>query len=137
VAWVAAQGLPRPWLVGWSFGTDVILRHARTLDIAGVILLSPPLRFTTAVELACWSDAHVPVVALIPERDDYLPPEPAQERFSVAPNIRLIVVEDAPHLWVGEKFVQRVLDEIVGAITGNHAPLPREWDGPMERWSDL
>jgi alpha/beta superfamily hydrolase len=137
VAWVAAQGLPRPWLVGWSFGTDVILRHARTLDIAGVILLSPPLRFTTAVELSRWSDAHVPVVALIPERDDYLPPEPAQERFSVAPNIRLIVVEDAPHLWVGEKFVQRVLDEIVGAITGNHAPLPREWDGPMERWSDL
>lgn len=137
VDWVASQGLPRPWVVGWSFGTDVILRHARELDIAGVILLSPPLRFTSTAELTAWVDADVPVVALIPERDDYLPPAPARERFAVAPNIRLIVIDDAPHLWVGEKNVQRVLDEIVGAITGRAETLPREWDGPMERWSDL
>lgn len=137
VEWVSAQGLPRPWLVGWSFGTDVILRHARSLDISGVVLLSPPLRFTAAEELAAWADSEVPVVALIPERDDFLPPEPARERFAIAPNIRLIVVEDAPHLWVGERNVQRVLDEIVVAITGTQELLAREWDGPMERWSDL
>ena len=23
--------LPRPWLIGWSFGTEVILKHARAL----------------------------------------------------------------------------------------------------------
>lgn len=137
VAWADSQGLPRPWVVGWSFGTDVILRHARALDIAGVILLSPPLRFTTEAELAAWADVDVPVVALIPERDDYLPPVPAQERFAVAPNIRLVIIDDAPHLWVGETNVQRVLDEIVGAITGRMESLPREWDGPMGRWSDL
>jgi len=137
VEWVSAQGLPRPWLVGWSFGTDVILRHARSLDISGVVLLSPPLRFTAAEELAAWADSEVPVVALIPERDDFLPPEPARERFAIAPNIRLIVVEDAPHLWVGERNVQRVLDEIVVAITGTQELLAWEWDGPMERWSDL
>lgn len=137
VEWVSAQGLPRPWLVGWSFGTDVILRHARSLEISGVVLLSPPLRFTAAEELSAWADSEVPVVALIPERDDFLPPEPARERFAIAPNIRLIVVEDAPHLWVGERNVQRVLDEIVVAITGTQELLAREWDGPMERWSDL
>jgi alpha/beta superfamily hydrolase len=137
VDWVAAEGLPRPWVVGWSFGTDVILRHARALDVAGVILLSPTLRFTTETELHTWADADVPVVAVIPERDDYLPPGPACERFSVAPNIQLVFVDDAPHLWVGERNVQRVLDEIVRAITGRAETLPREWDGPMERWSDL
>ncbi|MBM3669274.1 MAG: alpha/beta hydrolase [Actinobacteria bacterium] len=137
VEWVASQGLPRPWIVGWSFGTDVILRHARSLDVTGVILLSPPLRFTTEADFAAWVDVDVPVVALIPERDDYLPPDPARARFAVAPNIQLVIVKDAPHLWVGEKNVQRVLDEIVSAITGRPESLPREWDGPMERWSDL
>lgn len=136
-AFAAAAEMPRPWLLGWSFGTDVVLRHGRDLDISGVILLSPPLRFTTVEELARWADASVPVVALIPERDDYLPPDPARTRFSVAPNIRLVVVPDAPHLWVGEKFVQRVLGEIVALVNPAAAPMPLEWSGPMERWSDI
>jgi uncharacterized protein len=68
VAFIAERSLPTPWLVGWSFGTDVILRHARRMQIAGVILLSPPLRTTTADELDNWRDAQLPVIALIPER---------------------------------------------------------------------
>lgn len=136
-AFVEGQGLPRPWVLGWSFGTDVILRHGRNLDIAGAILLSPPLRTTTPAEVRAWADVEVPVVALIPERDDYLPPAAARERFSSAPNIQLIVVPEAPHLWVGEKFVQRVLNEVVAIVNPGASPLPQDWDGPMERWSDL
>jgi len=40
---VADEGLPTPWLVGWSFGTEVALKHGLGHDLAGVVLLSPPL----------------------------------------------------------------------------------------------
>ena len=32
------------WLVGWSFGTDVVLKHGNVDPVQGAILLSPPLR---------------------------------------------------------------------------------------------
>jgi hypothetical protein len=38
---------------------------------------------------------------------------------------------------VGEKFVYYVLNRIVQEIEPGHEPLAKEWDGPMERWSDL
>ncbi|MEL0149827.1 MAG: alpha/beta fold hydrolase, partial [Pontimonas sp.] len=107
-------GLPTPWLIGWSFGTEVILKHAREHAdrIAGVILLSPPLHRTTPQELARWQDSPVPVVALIPEFDDFLPPQKATEGFAVAPSIQLVMAEVAKHLWVGEKQTRFVLNEI-------------------------
>ncbi len=46
-------------------------------------------------------------------------------------------VPGAKHLWVGEKFVKIVLDEIVAVVAPDRSPLPVEWDGPMDRWSDL
>jgi alpha/beta superfamily hydrolase len=33
---VGRRGLPDPWLVGWSFGTDVILRHGDIDPVAGL-----------------------------------------------------------------------------------------------------
>ena len=30
-----------------------------------------------------------------------------------------------------------VLDEVVGLVAPERAPLPTTWDGPMERWSDI
>ena len=38
--------LPRRWLVGWSFGTDLVLMHGCDPSVEGAILLSPPLRFS-------------------------------------------------------------------------------------------
>ena len=32
------------WVLGWSFGTDLALRHAKDPRIKGLILLSPPTR---------------------------------------------------------------------------------------------
>ena len=39
------------WVVGWSFGTDLALQHAKDPRHKGLILLSPPLRTTTDEQL--------------------------------------------------------------------------------------
>lgn len=121
--------LPTPWLIGWSFGTEVILKHARehTDRISGVILLSPPLHRTTQEELVSWQDSPVPVVALIPEFDDFLPPQQAREGFAVAPSVELVMAEGAKHLWVGEKQTRFVLNEITKRLNPAAAPLPEAW----------
>jgi alpha/beta superfamily hydrolase len=136
VEYAQIQNLPKPWLVGWSFGTDVVLRHARELDIAGIILLSPPLRWTSAAELEAWKDSTVPITALIPEHDDFLPPVAAAEKFAQLPNIELINVPAAKHLWTGEPSVYRVLSEIVQRINPAAMPLPKEFAGEMQKFSE-
>lgn len=133
VAFVADRGLPKPWLVGWSFGTDVILRHARTMDVAGVVLISPPLRTTTAEELERWRQSDIPVIALIPELDDYLPPDRAVPALTGVATI--VVGPGARHLWTGEPSVAFVIDAIVTAVAPDKMPLATTWDGPMEHWS--
>ncbi|MDA2989055.1 MAG: alpha/beta hydrolase [Actinomycetota bacterium] len=125
------------WLLGWSFGTDVVLKHGDVDPVAGAILLSPPLRYTTEQELASWEDSSRTVVAFVPEFDDFLPPGPAAEAFSVAPRIQVVAVPEAKHLWVGEKFVADLLDRVVNVIRPGFGDLPREWAGPMDKWSDL
>ncbi|WP_350349982.1 alpha/beta hydrolase [Agromyces sp. G08B096] len=127
MAFVRERGLPSPWLVGWSFGTELALKHGLEHDVAGVILLSPPLRRTSPEELARWRDVEIPVIALIPEHDDFLRPAEAAERFASVPNVRVIPVEGAKHLWVGEQQTRRVLDEIVGAVAPQALPLPTVW----------
>ena len=137
IKYVKDHNLGKPYVVGWSFGTDVTLRHAYDQDLTGVILLSPPLRFTTQEELEKWKNVSFPVVALIPEFDDYLKPDEAKQRFSVAPNIQIVPAAGAKHLWVGEISVQVVLNEIVKMIAPSKVPLPISWDGPMEKWNDI
>lgn len=134
VAFCTDRVLPSPWLLGWSFGTEVLLKHARDLaaggGIAGAILLSPPLRRTRPEELARWADVDVPVVALIPELDDYLRPPEARERFAVAPNVELVEVAGGKHLWVGEEQTYRVLTEVVARLNPAALPLPTTWPLP-------
>jgi uncharacterized protein len=127
MTFVAERGLPNPWLVGWSFGTEVALKHGLPFPIAGVILLSPPLRRTTPEELAPWAERDVPVVALVPELDDFLMPDEAREKFAVLPDVDLVAVEGAKHLWVGETYTTRVLSEIVGRVNPSALPLPATW----------
>jgi len=128
---VAEQSLPAPWLVGWSFGTEVALKWGRSDRIAGMILLSPPLHRASPDEVAAWREDERPLVALIPEFDDFLRPAEARERFAVAPNIEVVAVDGAKHLWVGEKDTRRVLTEIVARVNPGVLPLPTEWDGPL------
>lgn len=128
MAFVAERGLPNPWLLGWSFGTELALKYGRELDIRGAILLSPPLHRASAEEVAAWKDNPRRLIALIPEHDDYLRPAEAAERFSSLPDLKLIPVEDGKHLWVGERQVRRVLNEIVAAVNPDALPLPEQWE---------
>lgn len=127
---IPPHNLPAPWLIGWSFGTEVILKHARAhvAEIAGVILLSPPLHRTTAEEVAAWADVSVPVVALVPEFDEFLAPAEATQRFGVAPNIEVVAAEGAKHLWVGEKYTYFVLDQITKRLNPAGSPLAESCD---------
>ena len=127
---VAERSLPHPWLVGWSFGTEVTLKHGLGHPVDGAILLSPPLHRTTDEELAAWTHTDKEVVALIPELDDFLRPAEAAERFAVAPNIELVNVEGGKHLWVGETQTYRVLSEIVQRLNPAALPLPTTWSEP-------
>jgi alpha/beta superfamily hydrolase len=124
--------LPHLWLLGWSFGTDLTLMHGCDPGVEGAILLSPPLRYTSAEHLAAWAEAGTPVTALVPEHDDYLQPAEARERFAAIPQAEVVGVDGAKHLWVGD--AEKVLDMIVARVAPSvHVPLPREWDGPMDR----
>jgi alpha/beta superfamily hydrolase len=123
--------LPRIWLVGWSFGTDLALMYGHDPAVQGAVLLSPPLRFSEEKHLREWAESGKPLKALIPEHDDYLQPPEAKERFAVVPHAELVSVDGAKHLWVGD--AERVLDEIVAALNPDATlPLPSTWEGPME-----
>lgn len=129
---VHERHLPNPWLVGWSFGTELALKYGLEHDIRGAILLSPPLHRATSEEVAAWAGNHRELVALIPEHDDYLQGPEARERFSSVPHIDIIEVEGGKHLWVGETQTQRVLNEIVAKVNPAVAlPLPEVWDGDI------
>jgi alpha/beta superfamily hydrolase len=119
-------GAENLWVMGWSFGTDLALKFARDPRIKGLILLSPPLRTSEVSDLEFWAKDGRPITALIPEFDDYLQPEAAAVAFKVVPQIKLINVADAKHLWVGEPAVYRVLSEITEILSPQSLPLPIE-----------
>ena len=119
-------GAENLWVLGWSFGTDLALKFARDPRIKGLILLSPPLRTSEASDLEFWAKDGRPITALIPEFDDYLQPEVAAVAFKDVPQINLINVADAKHLWVGEPAVYRVLSEITAILSPQSLPLPTE-----------
>lgn len=124
---VAERALPHPWLVGWSFGTELAVLYGREHPIDGAILLSPPLRRASDDDLALWAGDRRKLVAVIPEFDDYLRPDEARRRFSVVPDAEIIAVEGGKHLWVGEAMTRRVLNEIVRCVNPAALPLPTEW----------
>jgi pimeloyl-ACP methyl ester carboxylesterase len=130
MAFVTERGLPHPWLLGWSFGTELALMYGRELPVDGVILLSPPLHRAKPEHLSAWAGDTRPMVALIPEHDDYLRPAEAAERFAPVPQLELVNVEGGKHLWVGENQTRRVLTEIVQRLNPAALPLPTEWPPP-------
>lgn len=125
---VTQRGLPHPWLVGWSFGTELALKYGREHAIEGAILLSPPLHRTSAEEVAAWAGQSRSLIALIPELDDYLRPDEARERFASVPQVELVEVTGGKHLWVGEGQTKRVLEEIVAVVNPSALPLPKLWN---------
>ena len=127
IDFAVARGLPRLWLVGWSFGTELALKWGIDPSVEGAILLSPALHRATDADLDAWAAAAKPLTVLVPELDDYLRPDEARRRFARVPQADLIAVDRAKHLWVGEPYVRIVLTEIVRRVNPAALPLPTEW----------
>jgi uncharacterized protein len=121
---LATRNLGPVWLVGWSFGTELAIKYGFDKDIAGAILLSPPLHRADESDLARWVGSQKKLVAIVPEHDEFLAPKEAAIRFSVAPEAQVIGVDGAKHLWVGESATKRVLNEIVKLAAPGSYPLP-------------
>jgi alpha/beta superfamily hydrolase len=128
IGYCADRDLPRLWLLGWSFGTELALRWGLDPDVEGAILLSPPLKRAGDADLDAWARSGKPLLALVPEHDDYLQPAQARERFARVPQAEVIEVPGAKHLWVGERYVRIALDEIVRRVNPACWPLPTEWE---------
>jgi len=127
IAYCVAAWLPRRWLLGWSFGTELALRWGNDPAVEGAILLSPALHRATGADLDGWAASGRPLLALVPEFDDYLPPAAARARFARVPQAEVVAVDRAKHLWVGETYVRIVLNEIVRRVNPGAWPLPTEW----------
>ena len=141
ISWAAEAGLPARWLLGWPFGTELALKWGlgpetpedHEVDVEGAILLSPPLRRAGDADLDRWAGAGQPLVALIPEFDDYLRPDEARRRFARVPTAEVLAVPGAKHLWVGEPYVRTALSEIVrrvnpAALVPPTMTLPTYWE---------
>ena len=127
VEFAQSRGFLKPWLVGWSFGTELAIKYGPDHDIAGAILLSPPLHRATEADLKRWNDFDRPLIALVPELDDFLDPTAAAERFAVVPKAEVLAFDGEKHLWVGENPTARVLNAIVQAVIPGFPTLPTEY----------
>jgi hypothetical protein len=132
VGYAASAGLPHIYLLGWSFGTELTLKWGALPPVEGAILLSPPLRRATDEDLDAWAASGKPLIAMVPELDDYLRPDEARQRFARVPKATVIGVDGAKHLWVGENYVRIVLDEIARTVNPaalRDGALPTDWEG--------
>ena len=111
---VAGQGLPGVWLIGWSFGSDLVLRYGCVPAVRGAVLLSPTLRWSLPAHLRPWADLGKPLTVLLAEHDDFLPPAQAIERFGAVPHAEVVMLEGAKHLLFGR--AERVFDELVARV---------------------
>ncbi|MGV1003974.1 MAG: alpha/beta hydrolase [Candidatus Nanopelagicales bacterium] len=128
---VVRAGMPDPWLVGWSFGTDVILRWGNTDPVTGAVLLSPPGRWSSQREVDRWAGSGRPLRVLVPELDEFAGEQAVRARFAQVPEADVVMVPGARHLWVGEKYTWIALNGIVSAVLPEATPLPQEWTGEM------
>jgi hypothetical protein len=107
----------------------VVVRHGSGAEVRpgveGAVLLSPPLRSATDADLDAWALDGRPLVAVVPEFDDYLRPAQAVTRFARVPNARVVAVPAAKHLFVGH--AEAALDEVVRPVLPDRVPLPRHW----------
>ncbi|HEY7142767.1 MAG TPA: alpha/beta hydrolase [Streptosporangiaceae bacterium] len=127
ISYCQRAGLPRLWLTGWSFGSELALKWGNVSAVEGAILISPALHRAGDADLDGWAGSGRPMLVLVPEFDDYLRPDEARARFARVPQAQIVVGERARHLWVGEPHVRIVLTEIVRRVNPAALPLATEW----------
>ncbi len=86
------------WLVGYSFGAMVVATVGDP-RVAGWVLVAPPLGVAepaTGTLLCCAGDPR-PVVALVPQHDEFCPPACIQQRCAHWRTFRHEVIPHATH----------------------------------------
>jgi alpha/beta superfamily hydrolase len=91
------EGVPL-WLVGYSFGADVAL-SVDDPRVRGWAAVAPPLRFG-GTPVPAGGDPR-PVLVLVPEHDQYSPPERAAAATGAWPAVTVEVVPMADHFLAG------------------------------------
>lgn len=123
---VESDELPNPWLCGWSFGSELVAKYGATDPaVVGGLLLAPPFKIVTDDDLDAWASSGRPIVAIVPELDDYLRPPDVRARLARVTQAEVVEIVGAKHLFVG--FTEEVLDEIVARLVPGIGSLPAEW----------
>ncbi|MGC7099547.1 alpha/beta hydrolase [Amycolatopsis lurida] len=123
------EGIERPEGTGHAEGIEHV--GPATGIVEGIVLIAPPLRWSSPVHRAAWAPTGKPVVSLVPEFDDYRLPEHVRQGCAMIPQARVITLPGAGHLLVGH--ADAVLDHLVSVIAPETpVPLPRDWDGEWE-----
>jgi uncharacterized protein len=107
-ALAAAGGRP-VFLCGWSFGADVSF-GVDDPGHRGWVAVAPPLRVVPPAEMAAPGDPR-PKLLLVPEHDQYRPPDAAREVVADWTATSLEVVEGADHFMWGH--AAQAVDRVV------------------------
>lgn len=114
------DGLPLV-LAGYSFGADVALTvdHPR---VAGWLAVAPPLRMFQPDEYVAGPDPR-PVTLLVPEHDQFDPPDEAARRTAGWTSLTLTTVPMADHFMAGSSDDVRALARasVEAILAGPHA----------------
>ncbi len=86
-------------VAGWSFGADVALTVSDT-RVAGWALLAPPLRVVDRSAMVAAHDAR-PKLVIVPERDQFNPPDAARATTADWVATEVAVVAGADHFFAG------------------------------------
>ena len=113
--------------MGWSFGTELAIKYGPDHEISGAILLSPPLHRASEADLLRWNEFARPLIAFVPELDEFLKPKEAAERFALVPHAKVLAFDGEKHLWVGESATRRVLNQIVQEVNPSVGTLPTSY----------
>lgn len=106
----ASVGPDRPvWLVGYSFGADIVLAVGDP-RAAGWVAVAPPLRFGDRPCPAAGDPR--PVLVLAAEHDQFNPPDRLRSATGAWPDATVEVVPMADHFLAG------AADRVAGAIVG-------------------
>jgi alpha/beta superfamily hydrolase len=106
-----AEGLPLV-LAGWSFGADTSLAVGDE-RVAGWAAIAPPLRMVKLDDMVAAHDPR-PKLLIVPQNDQYNPPDSAAETIADWVNTRMEVVAGSDHFFIGR--VDRVPPLVLGLL---------------------
>ena len=102
-------------LAGWSFGADTSLTCVAS-ELAGWFLVAPPLRVLSADRFKAAGDPR-PKWLVVPERDQFNPPDQARAAIADWSNAQIHPVGGADHFLVGRTDrLNGLIDEFLASL---------------------